>query len=190
MIALPHELPLIRVGDSSVAVCQPEWLAQTLTDATTGTKIPDWLATDISKGVERFLARHYMGTTIDNDELFDRIGVTLNNMGLSDVAENLDKTPPPVRVSLTDLVRRAQHGYELAFFSLLNQQLHSSLNGGAIFIEFYGIRRAVKNLTGSKKWNSRCDELRAEIVRRIEEFQIFAEITNPIFHAKVVDAGV
>ncbi|MEM1441396.1 MAG: hypothetical protein AAGF67_03585 [Verrucomicrobiota bacterium] len=168
MIALPQAMPFIRIGASSLALCRADWITETLTNATAGTDVPTWMAEDISKGVERFLTHHYKGTVIGSEELFDRIEKTLSNLGLDDVAENIDKTPPPVRISLSELARRAGTGYELAFFRLLDQQLRSAASGGANRVECYGIRTCVKRLSSSKKWSRRCDKLESEITQFVD----------------------
>ena len=163
MIALPAALPLIRIGADSLALCKTEWLTETLADATNGTNIPDWLATDICKGIEHYLANHYTGTTIDSAELFRQIRITLEKVGLNDVAENLNETVPPVRISLSDLARRAGNGYELAFFHLLETQFRSATNGGAQTLECYGLEKCVKQLSASKMWSTACESLKEEI---------------------------
>lgn len=168
MIALPQALPYIRIGSDSLAVCRTDWLTHTLTKATAGTSVPEWMAEDISRGVENFLTKHYKGTVIDSEDLFDRIEKTLANLGLDEVAANIDKTPPPVRVSLSELARRAGTGYELAFFQLLEEQLRSAASGGANRIECHGMRKCVRHLASSRKWSSRCDLLEREIVSFVD----------------------
>lgn len=179
MIALPHALPYIRIGSSSLALCQTEWLTETLTNAAHGTDVPDWMARDISRGVESYLTNHYRGSVIDSDELFARIEKTLSSLGLNDVAANIDKTPPPVRISLNELARRAGSGYELSFFQLLAEQLDSALQGGALRVEFYGMRSCVKRMTSTRKWSSRCDQMRSEIADFIDRFRLEASFRSP-----------
>lgn len=168
MIALPQAMPFIRIGSSSLALCQADWITETLTKATAGTDVPSWMAEDISKGVERFLTHHYRGSVIGSEELFDRIEKTLSNLGLDEVADNIDKTPPPVRISLSELARRAGSGYELAFFQLLDDQLRSAASGGASRVECHGLRTCVKRLSSSKKWSRRCDVLQSEITQFVD----------------------
>lgn len=168
MIALPQAMPFIRIGSTSLALCRTDWLTQTLTDATEGTDVPEWMAKDISRGVENFLTEHYKGTVIDSADLFARIEKTLSNLGLYELAANIDRTPPPVRVSLSELARRAGSGYELAFFQLLEEQLRSAATGGADRIECYGMRNCVRRLSASKKWSPRCDQLEREIVSFVD----------------------
>ncbi len=163
MIALPAALPLIRIGADSLALCKPEWLTETLAEATQGTNIPDWIAVDLYKGIEDFLKNHYDGTVIDAAELFNRIRETLNKVGLNEVADNLNESVPPVRISLSELARRAGNGYELAFFHLLEGQFRSAARGGAESLECYGLENCVKHLASTKKWSSRCESLKEEI---------------------------
>jgi len=163
MIALPHALPYIRIGSSSLALCEPEWLTETLTNAACGTDVPDWMARDISRGVESFLMNHYKGSVIDSADLFARIEKTLEALGLNHVAAKMDKTPPPVRISLSELARRAGTGYELAFFHLLEEQLKSAATGGATVVEFHGLTNCVRRLVATKKWTGRCESLKREI---------------------------
>lgn len=168
MIALPNPMPFIRIGNSSLALCQPDWLTETLTNATAGTDVPSWMAEDISRGVESFLTNHYKGTVIDSDELFDRIEKTLSNLGLNEVAANIDKTPPPVRISLSELARRAGTGYELAFFQLLDDELRSAAAGGAFRVECHGLRTCVRRLSSAKRWTNRCRVLESEITEFVD----------------------
>lgn len=163
MIALPTDMPFIRVGGASLAICEPSWLTKTLTDAADGTGIPTWLAADISRGVENYLTHQFTGTVIDSDDLFEQIAKTLSKLGLANVANNIDKTPPPLRISLTELARRAGTGYELAFFSLLDSEFHSAAIGGANKIECHGLQRCVRKLSSAKNWSRRCDNLQSEI---------------------------
>jgi len=168
MIALPQAMPFIRIGATSLALCRTDWLTQTLTNATEGTDVPEWMAQDISRGVESFLTKHYKGTVIDSADLFARIEKTLASLGLNDVAANIDKTPPPVRVSLSELARRAGSGYELAFFQLLEDQLRSATAGGAQQVECHGMKNCVRRLSASKKWTRRCDRLQDEIISFVD----------------------
>jgi len=168
MIALPHSLPYIRIGSASLALCESDWLTETLTNAARGTDVPVWMAQDISRGVESFLIKHYKGTVIDSEDLFARIEKTLASLGLNHVAAKIDKTLPPVRISLSELARRAGSGYELAFFRLLEEQLKSAAFGGATMVECHGLRNGVRRLVSTKKWTGRCELLKGEITEFVD----------------------
>lgn len=182
MISLPHALPYIRIGSSSLALCESEWLSDTLSNAASGTDVPDWMARDISRGVESFLANHYKGSVIDSDDLFARIEKTLSSLGLDHVAAKIDKTPPPIRISLSELARRAGSGYELAFFHLLEEQLHSAAVGGAHRVEVHGLSRSVRRLVATKKWTGRCEALKREITAFVTEMRSRIAEIHPGLH--------
>lgn len=181
MISLPSVLPYIRIGSSSLALCEPEWLSDTLRNAADGTDVPEWIVSDISRGVESFLANHYKGCYIDSSDLFERIEKALSSIGLSRIAERMDRTPPPMRVSLSDLARRAGTGYELGFFHLLGEALQSAASGGACRIELHGLRSAVRRLVGAKKWTERCESLQRLIVSFIQQKETTARTAYPDF---------
>ena len=179
MIALPNELPFIRIGRASLAVCQSEWITKTITDAANGTDVPRWLAEDISRGVEHFLMNHYKGTVIDSEDFFERIDATLSNLGLQEVAQKIDKTPPPVRISLSELARRAGSGYELAFFRLLEKQFRSAAKGGVNQVECHGLKKCVRQLSSAKKWSRRCEQLQTEITTFLKQEKSYADAHCP-----------
>ncbi len=179
MIALPHSLPYIRIGSSSLALCESHWLTETLTNAASGTDVPQWMAMDISRGVESFLIKHYKGTVIDSDDLFARIEKTLMSLGLNHVAAKINKTPPPVRISLSELARRAGTGYELAFFRLLEEQVKSATTGGATTVECHGLRNGVRRLVSTRKWTGRCETLKTEITEFVEQMRERVALANP-----------
>ncbi len=169
MIALPARLPMIQLSQDQVAACEPDWLLRTLQNATKGTSIPEWLANDVLRGVLFYLQENFDGSVIGVNELFDRLRRSLQSVGLKEVAENLPTTPPPVRISLTDLARRAGTGYELAFFSLLEDQVRQAAHGGAQKLHCYGLRKCVKQLAARQRWNRRCERLQTEIMRFLQD---------------------
>jgi hypothetical protein len=162
MIALPAGLPLIRINQN-LAACEPDWLHNTLRKAAKGSDVPEWLAEDVGRGVEAFLRNHYEGTVIDVEDLFEKIRTTLENLGLGELVANLDSTPPQVKISLTDLARRAGSGYELAFFQLLEERFRSAAYGGAEELNCYGLDKCVRKLMSAQRWSARCETLKEEI---------------------------
>jgi hypothetical protein len=164
MIALPAELPLIRVSRETLALCEPAWLNETLKTAAVAAQVPEWLADDVCKGIESYLKHHFPGTVIDMPDLFARIKKTLGQLGLAEFAAQVSEAAPPVRISLPDLARRAGPGFELLFFELLKQRFRSAADGGARRLICYGLRSCVKQLATSSKWTHRCQRLEGEIM--------------------------
>ncbi|MCB1076592.1 MAG: hypothetical protein KDM63_13330 [Verrucomicrobiae bacterium] len=177
MIALPADMPLIRVSQETLALCEPAWLSETLKTAAAAADVPEWLADDVSKGIESYLKNHFPGTVIDMPDLFARIKKTLGQLGLVDFAAQLSEAAPPVRISLPDLARRAGPGFELMFFELLKQRFRAAADGGTQRLTCYGLDRCVRQLATCKKWTGRCETLKGEIVafldyehRRVADF--------------------
>ncbi|NNE94328.1 MAG: hypothetical protein HKN23_21985 [Verrucomicrobiales bacterium] len=185
MIALPAAKPLIRFGSEQLAVYESAWLTKTLTDATDGTNIPSWMAEDLSKGVEAYLEHHYPGSVIDSDELFSRIRDTLEKVGLTEVAENLEQSLPPVKISLTELANRAGSGFELAFFQMLESRVQDAAENGAGAVECYGLESCVKQLASAKKWTGECEQLKTEITAFLDQKLTKASHHMPSFSMQV-----
>lgn len=186
MISLPSELPYIRVGSCSLVLCEPEWLSTTLHRAANGTDVPEWIVSDISRGVENFLANHYKGTYIDSEDLFTRIAKTLSSMGLAHIAARIDRTPPPVRISMSELARRAGSGYELLFFQLLSDSIHSAVASGPQRVELHGMKSGIRRLMGARRWSERCELLREELNEYILEIKTEISTENPELRLLIV----
>jgi len=164
MIALPAELPLIRVSRETLALLEPAWLNETLKSAAVAAQVPEWLADDVCKGIESYFKHHYPGTVIDMPDLFARIKKTLGQLGLVDFAAHVCEAAPPVRISLPDLARRAGPGFELMFFELLRQRFRAAADSGARRLTCYGLKNCVKQLATASKWTNRCQRLEREIM--------------------------
>lgn len=185
MIAIPHHLPFVRVGENSLAPCKDDWIEQLMLDATHDTNVPQWLALDISEGIQQYLKENYQGTVIESDELFLKISQTLTGIGMAEIAEKIDRSPPPIRISLSDLARRAGESYELAFFQLLEDKCQEVLDSGVCFVECHGLVNCVRTLKGSRRWNMSAEALKKEIEVRIDEFRSIGELSNPVFNVTV-----
>lgn len=163
MIALPQQLPMIRIGPDQMTACDPIWLRSTVRDAARVVNVPDWFADDVVQAVVHFLRVQYHGTVIAVEALFDKIRHSLKNLGLSEMSEGLATKNPPVSISLTDIARRAGSGYELVFYHLLADRFQRAACQGVAHVYCYGLRQCVKNLVGAKKWSPRCERLSADI---------------------------
>lgn len=186
MIVLPHHMPYIRVGLNSLAICRHEWLEEKLKDAAIESDVPLWLAEDISDGIHKYLENSYEGTVIDSDELFTRISTTLNSVGLNQMAEKIDRSPPTVRISFTDLARRAGESYELAFFQLLEDKCSEVLESGASSVECHGLIACVQTLCQTEKWSTDAEEIKKQIIAKIDEFRRLGEVLNPVFNVSII----
>ena len=90
-------------------------------------------------------------------------------IGYAEVATHFDPGPPPIKISLLDLARKAGDGYELAFFDLLERDMQQVLATRATYFELFDLDRCVKGLRAKKIWSRDCATLRAEIITFLRE---------------------
>lgn len=62
------------------------------------------------------------------------------------------------------LARESGHGWELAFFPKLRDELRHQLRQKPRVLRFRGLRGCVKELVGARRWGSRCRDLEAQIL--------------------------
>jgi hypothetical protein len=87
--------------------------------------------------------------------------------GFNLAANRLDAADAAPRVVLSDLDRLAAEsgkGCELFFFPRLRDELRARLGQSPQLVCFRGIRRCVKQLTGARRWSTRCQTLHDQIV--------------------------
>ena len=58
---------------------------------------------------------------------------------------------------------------ELFFFPALRHELKTQLSQSPKVLRFRGLRGCVKQLTGARRWTSRCDQLQEQIVGFLRE---------------------
>ena len=88
----------------------------------------------------------------------------LQVIGYAEVASHFEAGPPPARISLLELAKKAGAGYELAFFELLARSMQQLLATRAAYFELYDLELCVKELRARKIWARDCQALREEIV--------------------------
>lgn len=71
----------------------------------------------------------------------------------------------------TDLQRLANESgsNELFFFSGLRRELRERLRQSPALLRFHGLRSCVKQLSGSRRWSIRCQNLRDQIVEYLRD---------------------
>jgi hypothetical protein len=79
---------------------------------------------------------------------------------------------PTQSVAEADLCKIAQdsgRAFELTFFPRLRDELRTQLVGSPNVVRFTGLRSCVKELTGAKRWSSRCAAMEEQIVGYVRE---------------------
>jgi hypothetical protein len=165
MICLPNQLPLLTYGVHEVVQYESRWLTDSILEAAEKAGHQDWwFAHDISKAVIEYLRERFPSAFITIDQLYDKIARVLGHMGWDDIAAQLDRKPPPVKISLMEIAELASHGYELEFFRILRHRLEEAATTGCQQILLHGLRDATKHLCRTARWSRACDQLTSDIV--------------------------
>jgi hypothetical protein len=165
MIALRDNFPLVRFQDGSVMNYDRTWLtAAVIRAAETAGYKKWWLTNHVTESISSFLQQDFDENIVTISRLEKAVQSVLQVIGYSDVARCFQTLPPPVRISLADLARRAGNGYELVFFELLRASLHEIPDSNVQQVEFHDLHPCVKLLRGAKAWRADCEQLTGEIV--------------------------
>lgn len=160
MFSISAHLPLLQIGRIALDHYEERWLQRMIQRAALKAGHDQWFfAEHVARGVIEYLRQRFDRQSITIEELFCKIGQTLTSIGFSDIARELVAEPPPIEVSLPLLAREAASGYELTFFTMIDQHIADARRLGAVEIRFSGIREAVKLLRRSNRWTRSCAEL-------------------------------
>jgi hypothetical protein len=165
MIALRDEMPLVQFDGGEVSAFDAGWLTRRLVHAAEKAGYPQWwLAEHVAASVSNYLRYRYPGNVLPALRLADAVSSVLQVIGYAEVAGHFDAGPPPARISLLELAKKAASGYELAFFELLGRNMQQLLAARALYFELYDLELSVKELRARKIWAQDCQTLRDEIV--------------------------
>ena len=168
MIAFAENLPLIRLSDRRAVRYERAWLERAVADAAGAAGYDRWwLAPHVAESVTSYLEREFQENIIASQCLHTLVSSVLKVIGYPDVARNFRLPEPPVRISLAALAESAGTGYELAFFSALDQALRRVLSTRTARIELCDLADCVKRLRRTRAWRKDCSQLRNEIVAHV-----------------------
>jgi len=165
MIAPRDEMPLVQFEGGEVSAFDAGWLTRRLVQAAEKAGYPQWwLAEHVAASVSNYLRYRYTGNVLTAPRLADAVSSALQVIGYAEVARHFEAGPPPARISLLELAKKAGTGYELAFFELLARSMHQLLAARASYFELFDLELCVKELRARKIWARDCHALREEIV--------------------------
>ncbi len=165
MVCAPDRLPLLKVGNRKAVSYEARWLSDEIKKAARKVGHHDWFfAPDITRAITVYLRDRFPRNTITLEELYNKIESVLGYLGCHDIADALEISPPPVRISLKEVVNEAGSGFELAFFNLLAERVAESERSGCNQLLCDGLRSASKRLCGAERWGHACEHVSREIV--------------------------
>ncbi len=103
-------------------------------------------------------------THVTADEFAAALETVLSGMGFDVQSDDPVTLKNVARADLTRLAFESGKGYELVFFNRLRNELQRKLTKDPEVMHVTGIRTCVKQLTGSKRWCSKCQKLHDQIV--------------------------
>jgi hypothetical protein len=179
MIAPRDEMPLVQFEGGEVSAFDPGWLTRRLVHAAEKAGYPQWwLAEHVSASVSNYLRYRYAGNVLTAPRLADAVHSVLQVIGYAEVASYFEPGPPPARLSLLELAKKAGPGYELAFFDLLDRSMLQLIETRAAYFELFDLEVCVKELRARKIWGRDCQALREEIVSFLRDR--FATASHPV----------
>ncbi len=168
MIALPDDLPLLRLETGRVVRFREEWLASSLLHAARDAGLDLWWpAVEVARSVTTYLRLCHEEPTIGLTALQHAVQTTLETLGFAEIGARFVPDPPIERIALPALAQAAGPGCFILFFHLLTQRLQPWQMIDRQQIEVVGLRPAVKLLLSRVAWSTTCSGLEREIVGHI-----------------------
>jgi len=179
MIALRDDMPMVQFEGGEVSAFDAGWLTRRLVHAAEKAGYPQWwLAEHVAASVSNYLRYRYEGNVLTAPRLADAVHSVLQVIGYAEVASHFEAGPPPARISLLEVAKKAGSGYELAFFELLARTMQQLLVTRAAYFELFDLELCVKELRARKIWARDCQALREEIISFLRDQ--LATATHPV----------
>ena len=178
MIALRHGIPLVTMPDGRTASFDKQWIIGALQTAAHKTGYKRWWpAEHIAKSITIYLSQEFDAHSIKFLQLEEALSNLLQSLGYNDIADCFSLPDPPIYLSLLDLVREADTGYELAFFKLLSERLKAITYSTTQRLEILDLEPSLRLLTYRRRLLRR-DLLREEVVSYIREYTKSGQFKN------------
>lgn len=162
MIQLHPDYLLFATGDGDAIPCSAELVAVELIGESASELDPQVIRHAAAAVLHYF--KHDLGRSfVSVGEFSQALEKVLKGFGFSVVTEE-DPEESFAVADLGVLAEDSGKAFELAFFPKLRAVLRRSLETSPECVRFDGLRDCVKQLTGAKRWNSRCEALSDRIV--------------------------
>jgi hypothetical protein len=168
MIQLKPDCLIFQTSDGDQIPCSAEWITFELMG-----EGASWIDPAIlhhaSAAVLHYFKHELFREFVSVSEFAIALEKALRGFGLSVFADSQPVRAPAAAMSVLDsnleeLASSAGKGFELFFFPNLRQELKSKMGQSPRVLRFHGLRGCVKQLTGTERWNRRCQNLNDQIV--------------------------
>lgn len=176
MIALQSECLLFQLVNGESVPCSAEMITIEIADNSQGLIDPETLRHAAAS------VFHYFKVELEREivtvgEFALALEKVLRTLGLTLSAAESGSPPgekPTCEADLGRLAGEADNNLELLFFPRLRAELRTQLSHSPRVLRFRGLRGCVKQLAGTKRWSSRCENIQEQIVNYLREC-LFAE---------------
>jgi hypothetical protein len=168
MIQLKSDCLIFQTGDGDQIPCSAEWVTLELMGHGAAWIDPH-IIQDVAAAVLHYFKNDLKREYVSVGEFALALEKVLRGFGLTVYADQHHVAATPkekcvVESNLQELASAAGKGFELVFFPQLREELKSKLELSPQVLRFRGLRGCVKQLSGSERWNQRCQSLNDQIV--------------------------
>jgi hypothetical protein len=170
MVAFKEEFPYLRCDSGQLFEFNRDWLHAAIHRAADQAGYPSWWLTDhVTESIAFYLRLRNDETVVAFSQLAQTVEYVLKVIGYKEIIPYFTPAPPPISISLLELAREADTGYELAFFDLLEKRISALVGSGVDNLQLCSLHPCVKYLRGTKVWTRACDSMRDDVVCFIRE---------------------
>lgn len=174
MIQLRPDCLIFKTSDGEQIPCSAEWITLELMGEGAAWIDPA-VVQNASAAVLHYFKHELSREFVSVGEFAIALEKVLRGFGLSVYADNgLESNPDQapaaateksvVESDLREVASSAGKGFELMFFPNLREEIRMKMEQSPHVLRFHGLRGCVKQLTGTERWNRRCQHLNDQIV--------------------------
>jgi len=158
-------MPVLQIGEHQVSNYDTYWIRRAIKNAALRADQTHFTFLDeVYDGIVHYLEHKCSLRMLPIEELFTRIEHTLKKIGCEPIANMLQIECPPINISLERAAKDAGSGFELAFYSILLEEMKALKELGANDIFFSQIKESVLILSQTSQWTDDCDQLEQDIM--------------------------
>jgi hypothetical protein len=167
MIQLHPDYLIFQTALGEAIPCSAETVTVELMGEAAASLDPDVIR-QAASAVLHYFKHDLERTFVSVDEFAQALEKVLTKLGF-DVLRERDDSEAEATADLSLLASRSGKGFEQAFFPRLRDELRKCLGESPQTLRFHGLRGCVKQLTGAKRWNNRCQRLSDQIVSYVRQ---------------------
>jgi len=169
MIWLGSEYLMFQMPSGESVAFSSDAIAVEIVDETDG-ELDTNMVKQAANAVYHYFKHELGRQTVTVGEFAQAMEKALDGFEISIVSTQRQRTASTVAESdLCKMARDSGRAFELNFFPRLRDELKTQLLSSPNVVRFSGLRGCVKELTGAKRWSSRCTAMEEQIVGYVRE---------------------